>query len=85
MRNRFGRVILLLFLAVIVHDFAVACPVCFGAAESPRTTESLNMAVIVLLSVTGGVLTLFAAFFAYLRKRAKMTLNGSLEYPNPNS
>ncbi len=79
------RIILLLFLAMIVSDVAVACPVCFGAAESQRTTDSLNLAVIVLLSVTGGVLTLFATFFAYLRKRAKMTLNGSFEYPNPNS
>ena len=85
MRYGMIRIILLLFLAMILNDVALACPVCFGAAESQRTTDSLNMAVIVLLSVTGGVLTLFATFFAYLRKRAKMTLNGPLEYPNPNS
>jgi len=84
MRYRIIRIILLLLLAMIVKDVALTCPVCFGAAESPRTTESLNMAVIVLLGVTGGVLTLFATFFAYLRKRAKMTLNGSFEYPNQN-
>jgi len=84
MRYGILRIILFLFLAIMVYDIALTCPVCFGAAESSRTTDSLNMAVIVLLGVTGGVLTLFATFFAYLRKRAKMTLNGSLEYPNPN-
>jgi len=84
MRYGILRIILLLFLTIIVNDVALTCPVCFGAAESARTTDSLNMAVIVLLGVTGGVLTLFATFFAYLRKRARMTVNGSIEYPNHN-
>lgn len=84
MRPGLIRFILLLFLIILVNDFALTCPVCFGAAESARTRDSLNMAVIVLLGITGGVLTLFATFFAYLRKRAKMTMNGSFEYPNPN-
>ena len=78
------RIILLFFLTLLVNDAALTCPVCIGATESSRTTDGLNMAVIVLLGITGGVLTLFATFFAYLRKRAKMTLNGTFEYPNLN-
>ena len=84
MRPGLIRFIFLFLLTLIVNDVAVTCPVCFGAAESARTTDSLNMAVIVLLGITGGVLTLFATFFAYLRKRAKMTLNGTVEYPTLN-
>jgi heme/copper-type cytochrome/quinol oxidase subunit 2 len=84
MRPALIRFILLLFLIILANEVAMTCPVCFGAVESARTRDSLNMAVIVLLGITGGVLSLFVTFFAYLRKRARMTLNGSFEYPNPN-
>ena len=84
MRTSLIRFILLLVLIILVNDVALTCPVCFGAAESARTRDSLNMAVIVLLGITGGVLSLFVTFFAYLRQRARMTLTKSLEYPNHN-
>jgi len=70
-------------LLLIVPE-AQSCPVCFGAAESTKTTDSVNMAVIVLLGVTGVILSLFGAFFAYIRRRIKMTLNGTFDYPNMN-
>ena len=69
---------------VLFAHIAVTCPVCFGAAESGKTTESVNMAVMVLLGITGVVLSLLGAFFAYLRKRLKVTLDGTFNYPNLN-
>ena len=69
---------------VLFAHIAVTCPVCFGAAESGKTTDSVNMAVMVLLGITGVVLSLLGAFFAYLRKRLKVTLDGTFNYPNLN-
>ncbi len=50
---------------------AFACPVCFGAADSPLVQGS-TWAIVSLLGVTVGVLGAFATFFLHLRKRAKL-------------
>ena len=48
----------------------LACPLCFGAAETPMI-EASNMGVLVLLGVILGLQAAFVGFFLYLRKRAK--------------
>jgi len=49
---------------------AFACPVCFGANDSPMALAT-NMGIIAMLVVVAGVLTAFASFFIYLMRRAK--------------
>jgi hypothetical protein len=50
---------------------AFACPVCFGAPDSPQV-KAMQMGILVLLAVTVVVLGSFAAFFLYLRRRQKL-------------
>jgi len=49
----------------------LACPVCFGASDSPMAVAT-NMGIIAMLVVVAGVLAAFASFFIYLIRRAKM-------------
>jgi hypothetical protein len=44
----------------------------------------VNMAVLVLLGITGAVLSFLGFFFASLRKRMKATFNGTIDYPSVN-
>jgi hypothetical protein len=48
----------------------LACPLCFGAAETPMI-DGANLGVVALLGVTLTVQGAFVAFFLYLRYRAK--------------
>jgi hypothetical protein len=48
----------------------VACPVCFGAEESPMI-DGAKIGVFVMLGITLAVQGAFVGFFLYLRKRAK--------------
>jgi len=50
---------------------AMACPVCFGANDSPMA-QATNMGIIVMLVVVGAVLAGFASFILYLNRRAKL-------------
>jgi hypothetical protein len=50
---------------------ALACPVCFGANDSPMAIAT-NMGIMAMLVVVVGVLGAFASFFIYLMRRAKM-------------
>ena len=47
-----------------------ACPVCFGAAETPLI-DGAKLGILVLLAITLAVQAAFVGFFLYLRKRAK--------------
>jgi hypothetical protein len=49
---------------------ALACPVCFGASDSPLA-NAINMGVIMMLGVVAVMLGSFGAFFIYLNRRAK--------------
>jgi len=49
---------------------ALACPVCFGDANSPLTIAA-NMGIIAMLVVVAGMIGAFASFFIYLNRRAK--------------
>ena len=47
-----------------------ACPVCFGAEET-SLIDGARLGVLVMLGVLFAVQGAFAAFFLYLRRRAK--------------
>jgi heme/copper-type cytochrome/quinol oxidase subunit 2 len=49
-----------------------ACPNCYGDPESPLT-DGMNMAIVSLLGVTGGVLSGVVGFFLYLRRRFRLS------------
>jgi hypothetical protein len=49
---------------------AMACPVCFGASDSPMA-QATNTGIIFMLVVVGVVLVGFASFFISLIRRAK--------------
>jgi len=72
--NRSHRMALLIAVAFVVTfgmQTAIACPSCYGTPDSPMT-EGMNMAILSLLGITGGVLVSFVAFFMYLRRRARV-------------
>jgi hypothetical protein len=48
----------------------LACPHCFGAAETPLI-DGAKLGVLVMLGVLFAVQGAFVAFFLHLRKRAK--------------
>ena len=48
-----------------------ACPVCFGAVETPLI-DGAKLGILVLLAITLAVQAAFVGFFLYLRKRAKL-------------
>jgi predicted transporter len=55
-----------------VPRLALACPVCFGAPDSPQT-QAAQMGILALLVVTVGMLASIAAFFfVYLRRRIRL-------------
>ncbi|MGB2867339.1 MAG: hypothetical protein WBD36_02715 [Bacteroidota bacterium] len=60
-----------------------ACPVCYGDTNSAMA-EGVNAAILVLLGITGSVLGLLSAVFLRIRKRMKLTMNGSVDYPSMN-
>ena len=49
---------------------SLACPVCFGASDSPLAF-AMNMGVFVMLGFVAVMLSAFAAFFVYLARRAR--------------
>jgi hypothetical protein len=60
------------------HSTALACPVCFGAAESSMI-DGAKLGVFVLLAITLAVQGGFVGFFLYLRKRAKQIADIELD------
>ena len=59
-----------MFVVMAGGTSVLACPVCFGAAETPLI-DGAKLGILVLLAVTFTVQGAFVAFFFYLRKRAK--------------
>jgi hypothetical protein len=64
-------VVSLVAMLVAAPRSVLACPVCFGANDSPMAIAT-NMGIIAMLVVVAGVLGAFASFFIYLMRRAKM-------------
>jgi len=57
---------------VIVPRLALACPVCFGNANSAQT-KGAQAGILALLVVTVGMLASIAGFFfVYLRRRIRL-------------
>jgi hypothetical protein len=58
--------------AVVIGGGAsvLACPLCFGAEETPMI-DGAKLGVLVLLVITLAVQGAFVGFFVYLRNRAK--------------
>ncbi len=67
-------------VAVVIggSSSVLACPVCFGAAET-HLVDGARLGVLVLLAVTLTVQGGFVAFFLYLRKRAKRVADIDLD------
>ena len=52
------------------YDIVYACATCFGDPNS-KATQGMNLAIITMLTITGGVLSSFISFIYVLNKRAK--------------
>tara|TARA_B000000475_G_scaffold269480_1_gene263515 strand:+ start:11086 stop:11340 length:255 start_codon:yes stop_codon:yes gene_type:complete len=52
------------------YDIVYACATCFGDPNS-KATQGMNLAIITMLTITGGVLSSFISFIYILNKRAK--------------
>ena len=66
------------FVGIAGSADLLACPMCFGAEESPLV-EASKLGIFVLLGITLAVQGAFAGFFFYLRKRAKQHAELELE------
>jgi len=62
-------IVILMIAAVPAPSFA--CPVCFGAQDSPMTA-GMNMAILSMLGIVGFVLSGFVGFFLFVRRRYKL-------------
>jgi hypothetical protein len=75
---------LVAFSWVMLAQPVLACPVCFGASDTPAV-QGAKMAIIALLGVTGSVLGAFGAFFVYLMRRARMIAGAPADAPQPGA
>jgi hypothetical protein len=65
-----GVAVLVICMSMASATAALACPVCFGAADSPQV-KGMQMGILALLGVTVVMLGAFAGFFLYLRRRLR--------------
>lgn len=71
MTNRCFRLLALFTLLLVTAAVrSAACPVCYGAPDSP-STQGMTAAIFSLLGVTGGVLAAFATMFFRIRRRIR--------------
>ena len=62
--------VILIATLALTPSTAWACPVCFGAQDSPLA-QAMNWAILALLAVTILVLGSFVKFFLYLNRTAR--------------
>ena len=67
-------------VAVVIggSSSVLACPVCFGAAETSMV-DGTRLGILALLAITLAVQGAFLAFFLYLRRRAKLIADLDLD------
>ena len=77
---RFGIRVLMTAAVVVIGGSSslLACPVCFGAEETP-IIDATKLGVMAMLAVTFAVQGGFVGFFLYLRRRAKQIAAADLE------
>lgn len=76
--NSIGRIFVsacILCALVMFTSTVTPCPACYGDLDSP-TGDGMNLAILFLLVVTGGVLSAFVSFFVYMRKRTRLITDG---------
>lgn len=61
---------LLASVIMLTPQSLLACPVCFGASDAPMA-RGVNMAILLLLGITGMVLSGFVALILAIRGRAR--------------
>ena len=64
---RLRRVLPVLAFVLLLPDSAAACPICFGAADSPLL-DSARLGVLTMAALTVCVLATFGAWFVKLSK-----------------
>ncbi len=74
----FRRTIMTAAAVLLGSSSLLACPVCFGAEETPMI-DGAKLGVLVMLAVTLAVQGGFVGFFLYLRKRAKRIADVELD------
>jgi hypothetical protein len=62
---------------ILAPRAAFACPVCFGANDSPLAL-GINYGILVMLGIIGALWVAFGSFFMYLRRRARLAETGEL-------
>lgn len=70
--------VIVLALLGFMHSSVIACPSCYGAADSPMTA-GMNTAILVMLGIIGVVLSFIASAFFLLWRRARRTAPGLSE------
>jgi hypothetical protein len=56
--------------SILYPQIAAACPACYGTKDSPMTA-GMNAAILVMLGITGAVLTMIVSFFYIIWRRNK--------------
>ena len=64
------RTLILTAIILAAPRAALACPVCFGQSDSPLA-KAMNMGILLMLLVVGGMMAAFASFFISLVRRAR--------------
>ena len=71
MKNAGIMFLLTLIAGLAAPQQSLACPVCYGAADSPMV-DGMNVAIIVLMGITGSVFAGIGSFFVMMRRRSKI-------------
>lgn len=70
-----NKTIIIFALLILFFNINLsACPVCYGASDSPMT-DGMNKAIIAMLGITGFVLTGISSFFFMMIKKIKSKKN----------
>jgi len=69
-----AMICIVLALLMMTQLTVVACPVCYGDKASPMTA-GMNTAILVMLGIVGGVLSLIVTFFLVMWRRYKRYQN----------